>query len=470
MDKDIQYNFKNKELKLDKNNELRQNNTSMKKETKLSWKFLRNTLVIFAFAGLISFVSHRIGYYKINNVGGFWQKLSSGEIFQTERNVNVGVISNKSEIVDMDLFWQVWDLLERRYLFQDKIDYDTMIYGAISGMTDALDDPYTSFFPPKKNQISKENLNGAFFGVGIQLGYKKDQLAVMAPLTGMPAEAAGVEAGDYILRIVDEAKSIDEDTYEMTTMDAVELIRGEKGTSVKLTLLHDGGESPYEVEIIREEIVVPSVEVKFGIINNDEFEIVEDGDELVAHLRLSRFGDTTYEQWDEAVGRIENKGNKVIGVVLDLRNNPGGYMQGAIDFTGEFVEMGRVITKQEQTNINVQEFRTKRNGKLLKMPLLVMINGGSASASEIMAGALRDHSRAKIVGTTSFGKGTIQAVEDFDSGAGVHVTVAKWLTPNDYWVHEKGIEPDIEIKLDIERSDVDTQIIEAARIIIDGEY
>jgi len=340
-----------------------------------------------------------------------------------------------------------------------------MVYGAISGMTAALEDPYTAFFPPKENQAAKENLNGAFEGVGIQLGYKQgNKLAVISPLEGMPAKAAGVRAGDLILRVVDENKGIDKETTGMTLPEAVEIIRGPKGTKVKLTLLHEGEEEPYEAELVRDTIVVPSVEVVFGKIENDKW--LEDEKGEVAWLKLIRFGEMTDEQWDKVIDKI--KGNKrVKGVVLDVRNNPGGYLNGSVNLAGEFLPRGKVITKQEQSiGVVSQEYSVTRIGRLTETPLVVLINQGSASASEILAGALRDYDRAKLVGEKSFGKGTIQEAEDLRGGAGIHITVARWLTPKGTWVNETGLTPDVEVKNDPEKVDEDKQLVEAVEILL----
>ncbi len=373
--------------------------------------------------------------------------------------------------VDMGLFWQVWDKLEANYLFKEKIDYQKMVYGAISGMTSALGDPYTAFFPPQENTTSKQNLNGSFEGVGIQLGYKKEQIVVIAPISGMPAEKAGVKAGDYLLKIVDEAKSISKETYNMNINDAVNYIRGEKGTTVKLTLLHEGASDTYEVELARETIVVPSVEVEFGRVIGSQFVTKEaaatGSGKLIAHLRLTRFGELTDEQWDKSIQQILEKEKEIGGVVLDVRNNPGGYMQGAVNLAAEFLPSGSVVVKQESTQAPDQSFSTQRIGRLLTIPLVVLMNKGSASASEILAGALSEHDRAKLVGDTSFGKGTIQTAEDLDkNGAGVHITIARWLTPQGNWVHEKGLKPDVEIALDPQQPTVDTQLIKAADTVL----
>ncbi|NMB57414.1 S41 family peptidase [Candidatus Beckwithbacteria bacterium] len=434
---------------------------------KLKLTTIRNLVLTLCFVIISGYAGYFLGVHQIktwNDLLPVLKNETKGNIAQ-EQTINRSQPSNKN--VDMSLFWQVWDKVEANYLFQDKIDYQKMVNGAAEGMVKALGDPYTAFFPPTENKTSKENLNGSFFGVGIQLGYKKDQLAVIAPLSGMPAEKLGVKAGDYILHIKDSQKGIDEDAYNLNLQDALEKIRGEKGTSVTLTLLHEGDSKSYEVTIVREEIIVPSVEVDFGQYINGQYTKEATGSgKLVAHLKLSRFGELTASQWDEAIEKILAKQKDLGGVVLDLRNNPGGYMNEAVNLSAEFLPLGKVVVKQENANTPDQIFKTSRVGRLLDMPLVVLVNAGSASASEILAGALRDNGRAKIVGTTSFGKGTIQSAEDLENGAGVHITIARWLTPNGEWVHDKGLEPDVKVDLDPNNPTVDTQLNKATEMAL----
>lgn len=428
---------------------------------KLTLTQLRNTILILAFVLLAGGV-------------GWWLGQNDIRLRQADQGpIPVGVsVENRAapadkQNVDFSLFWEVWDRLERDFLFKDQLDRQKMVYGAIAGMTAALDDPYTAFFPPQENQTAKENLNGSFGGVGIQLGYKKlngiNQLAVVSPLTGLPAEAAGVKAGDYILRIVDQGKAIDRDTAGMSLPEAVELIRGETGTTVELTIYTKDDPQERTVTLTRDTVVVPSVEVEFGQLDKDQWQKSDQG--MVAWLKLSRFGGMTDGQWDQAIQAIANRSPQVQGVVLDLRNNPGGYLEGAVNLGGEFLPKGTVVVKQEHTQYPTQEYQVERIGRLTTIPLIVLVNQGSASASEILAGALRDHNRAQLVGETTFGKGTIQEAEELREGAGLHVTVARWLTPKGTWVHEAGLKPDVEVKNDPEKPEEDKQLVEAARVL-----
>lgn len=329
--------------------------------------------------------------------------------------------------LDFRLFWDTWDLLSREYLDKKAIDPQKLFYGAISGMVQAVGDPYTFFLTPEQQKSSKEELNGAFEGVGIQLGFNKDKrLVVIAPLSGTPAEKAGIKAQDLILKIDDK------DTSGISLPEAVKLIRGVKGTQVKLTILAEDDGEPKDYILIRDTIIVKSVEVTYKTTPNSKD---------VAVLKLSRFGERTKDEWNAAVWDIISKNPQ--GLILDVRNNPGGFLEGAVFIASEFLDSGDVVL-QENASGQRTPFKVNRAGKLTKIPLIVLINKGSASASEIVAGALQDRKRARLVGEKSFGKGTIQEAQDLEGGTGIHITVAKWLTPQGLWVNDTdGLEPDM---------------------------
>lgn len=352
----------------------------------------------------------------------------------------------KVERADMDfsLFWQVWDQIKTNYLEPDKIDAKKMMYGAIQGMTASLGDPYTMFLPPSENQMAKEDLNGEFDGIGIQLGYKKDTLAVQTPLPEHPAIKLGVKAGDLILNIKDEAKGIDVDTTGMAADEAVTLIRGKKGTPVTITFYRED-KGRFELTIIRDTIKIASVELELGDYGKDGW--VKDEKGQVAWLKVRRFGDNTLPEWDEAVAQIIAKRNQGLkGIVLDLRNNPGGYLDAAVSLASEFIPEGKVVERKGKVESKV--YTVTKRGRLLGIPVNVLVNGGSASASEILAGALRDRIEAKLVGEKTFGKGTVQDAMDLPGNAGLHLTIAKWLLPSGDWIHEEGIKPDVEVVYD----------------------
>lgn len=356
--------------------------------------------------------------------------------------------ADRSE-VDFGAFWEVWKRLENQYLDAEKLDAQKMVHGAIRGMVDAVGDPYTVYLPPEEQKRSEEDLGGAFDGVGIQLGYKNNTLAVIAPLKQGSAIKAGIKAGDLILRIKDPEKNVDRDTAGISLPEAVNLIRGKKGTKVFLTMMREGTQ-PEEKELVRDTIVIPSVELK----------MIDNGGKKYAHLILSKFGDRTEKEWSDAVSKILAERPKVAGVVLDLRNNTGGYLTGAIDVASEFIPGGVIVTQQGR--MDREDYSVTRRGRLTDLPTVILVNRGSASASEIVSGALRDRRKIKLVGENTFGKGTVQdAMSDLPDGAGLHVTVARWLLPSGSWIHEKGLSPDVSILDDEKTTDKDEALEKA---------
>lgn len=342
--------------------------------------------------------------------------------------------------VDLTQFWIVWSLLKQYYLEPEKLEVDKLVDGAIAGLTASLGDPYTIYLPPEDNQRSAEDLAGSFYGIGVELGYKDGVLAVVSPLAGSPALRAGVEAGDLILRVTDTRRNFDQETTNWTLPQAVNEIRGPKGSEVKLTLYRESAEAkPFEVTIKRDEIIVDSVELEF----------VEAQGRRFAHLRVNRFGERTKVEWDQAVEKITTAQPAVAGVVLDLRNNPGGFFDGAIELASEFIEAGIVVSQRGRDD-NQRDFNALGGARLAKMPLVVLVNQGSASASEIVAGALRDRLQVQLVGEQTFGKGTVQDRQELSNGAGLHITVARWMLPSGAWIHDDGIKPDVEVKDDRE--------------------
>lgn len=362
------------------------------------------------------------------------------------------------EKIDFILFWEVWDRISQKYLQRKDLNQGEMIYGAISGMVASLGDPYTVFLPPTENKQTKEDLNGQFEGVGIQLGYKEGRLAVVAPLAGMPAEKAGVKAGDLILRIVDLKKKVDRETTGISLPEAVSLIRGIGGTAVKLTFGREGVAEPFTLDLKRETIVVKSVELKF----------VKSGNKELALIKLSRFGERTAQEWEEAVKKITNYKLQITnfgGVILDLRNNPGGFLTGSVFIASEFLPDG-VVVQQDKGEEGRETYSVNRKGSLYTDPLVVLINEGSASASEIVAGALKERRKGvKLVGLKTFGKGTIQEAEDLANGAGLHVTVARWLLPSGRSIDKEGVKPDFEVKMDEKDESKDPQLDKAIEIL-----
>lgn len=388
--------------------------------------FIRKTAVFAALLLLAANIGYRLG-----------QKGVSVNISAAKKIV-VNSSPPPSRDVDFALFWEVWSRLEQKYLNREKLDPEKMVYGAISGMVSALGDPYTVFLPPQDNASFKEDLSGAFEGIGAQLGARDDRIIVIAPLKDHPAEKSGLLAGDWIIKVDNQ------DTFGWTVPQAVTKIRGPKGTKVTLTLIHDGQQNPVEVAVMRDKITIKSVEFSVKKPANCAAENCRE----VGILKLARFGDQTNDEWNQAVGEFrarQNQPEQLAGLVLDLRNNPGGYFQSAIHIASEFVRSG-VVVAQENSDGTKETYSVTRVGSLIDVPLLVLINKGSASASEIVAGALRDHQRAKLVGEKTFGKGSIQTPEDLPGGSGIHITTARWVLPNGEWINGTGIAPDIEIK------------------------
>lgn len=384
----------------------------------------------------------------------------------------VGQPPPSSEVkLDFKLFWDTWDLVSRQYIDKKALDPVKMYYGAIQGMVAAIGDPYTVFLPPEAQKATKEELSGSFEGVGIQLGFNKDKrLVVIAPLAGTPAERAGVKAGELILKVDDK------DVASLSLPEVVKMIRGPKGSTVMLTLLGEAGEKPHDVTLGRDTIVVKSVEFSSKTTSTktpekdgeteDEITKTTKSGKKVAYLKLSRFGEKTNKEWDEAVSQALSIGP--LAVIVDMRNNPGGFLEGAVYIASEFLDSGAVVVQENYLGQR-QTFSVQRVGKMLKLPMVVLINKGSASASEIVAGALQERKRAKVVGENSFGKGTIQTAEDLPSGTGIHITTARWLTPEGRWINGSGVVPDIKVlEEDKKEGEVD-RVLEKALEILDQE-
>lgn len=412
---------------------------------------LRKTSLFLSAVLLSGLIGYRVGTGQISFE---WNKNSIPKVAILDRAIP------KDKPAEFSLFWQVWDEVSNKFVDKSKIDQQKMVYGAISGMVSSLGDPYTVFLPPTQNSEIKSDLNGKFEGIGAQLGMKDNRIVVIAPLKNSPAEGAGIKTGDWIIK-VDNAE-----TAKWSLPEAVAKIRGDKGTTVTLNILHDKATKPVDVPIVRDTIKVDSIEWKV-------VEATSSGllGKKVAYLRLSRFGDETDRDWDKAVIEIKNKmasDTSVSGMVLDLRNNPGGYLNSAVYLGSEFLPDG-IIVKQKSYTGEVQTYSVNRQGKLLDVPLVVLLNQGSASASEILGGALQVRGRAKVVGMQSFGKGSVQEASDISGGSGLHVTIAKWLLPNDEWVNGKGLTPDIKIELDENDPTKDTQLLKAIEVVLSGK-
>lgn len=349
--------------------------------------------------------------------------------------------------LNFSLFWETWNKLQEKYVDKEKFDTKEMIYGAISGMVKSLDDPYTVFLKPEDTKRFIEDVKGTFEGVGMEIGVRKGQLQVIAPLEGTPAQKAGLRAGDKIIKVDDRP------TIDMTIDEAVNLIRGSKGTEVTLTVYREEWKETKDITIVRGVIKVPSL----------KWELKEDN---IAYLKIYQFSEKASVDFQKvAIEILESPAQKII---LDLRNNPGGYLEVAHDITGWFLEKGQIVVIEDFGDSELRkEYKAQGNARLLPYPIVILINQGSASASEILAGALRDNRGVKLIGESSFGKGSVQELERLSGGSSLKITVANWLTPKGELITDKGLEVDIEVEVTEEDygQDRDPQLEKAIEII-----
>lgn len=370
--------------------------------------------------------------------------------------------------LDLTQFWTVLEKIETDYYDKSAIDSQKLLNGAITGMVGSLDDPYTVYLPPTQNSDFKQGLAGQFSGIGAELGMEEKQIVIVAPLAGSPAEKSGVKAGDAIVQVNNEY------VLGWSLNQAVEKIRGPQGTKVALTILPKSAKETKVITIVRDTITVNSVTTWIKPVKEvDKITqtaiLKQNPDEKVAYIRLSQFGDNTNQEWLTMANKLSmelKKDATIQGIVLDLRNNPGGYLTDAVFISSEFLKVGLPVVLQDDGQGRQGKLSVERNGLMVDVPLVVLINKGSASASEIVAGAFRDYDRAILIGDTSFGKGTIQSAEDLGQGAGLHVTIAKWLTPNGTWVHKKGLTPDLLVALLPDEPDRDTQLEKAIEELV----
>ncbi len=354
--------------------------------------------------------------------------------------------SGQPDDVDFSLFWDAWQLIQKKFVGRDSLDYQAMVYGAISGMVGSLNDPYTVFLDPDDAKRFLEDVSGVFEGVGMEVGVRKGELQVIAPLENTPAQRAGLRPGDRIIQIDDI------NTINMKLDEAVRLIRGPKGTEVILTIFRDGDDKTYDVPVIRDVIEVPSL----------KWELKEDN---IAYIKLYQFSEIAESDFQETALEILNSDAEKI--ILDLRNNPGGYLEISQRIAGWFLKRGEMVVIEDfGEEKKAKEYKAKGNERLLYYPIVILINRGSASASEILAGALRDNRDVVLIGETSFGKGSVQQLEGLKNTR-LKITVANWLTPKGELIAGVGLKPDIEVEMTTEDYDEgrDPQLNKALEII-----
>ncbi|MEY2641010.1 MAG: carboxy-terminal-processing protease, carboxyl-terminal processing protease [Candidatus Parcubacteria bacterium] len=377
----------------------------------------------------------------------------SGGFYVGQRGIGFerAVPANASTPADMSAFWEVWNLVEERYVpatADDAIDDQARIEGAIQGMVDAIGDPYTTFLTAEQNAKFEESVSGKFQGVGMEIGRRDGLIVVIAPIKASPAEKAGIKTGDVILQINEES------TADMTVDQAVQKIRGEKGTDVTFIIAREDDRETKSVTVTRDEIRIPTL----------EYEHRKDG---VFVISLFNFSAGVEKEFREALRQfVLSKSDKL---VLDMRGNPGGFLDAAVDVSSWFLPVGKVVVRESFGAEQPEKvFRSKGynifNGNL---KMVVLVDNGSASASEIVAGALKEHGVATIVGETTYGKGSVQELIELPNDTALKVTIAQWLTPNGASISKNGLKPDIEVEQVQEQGEPekDTQLERAIEIV-----
>lgn len=362
------------------------------------------------------------------------------------------LIAPKTEIdpntIDLSPFWKVWEALDEKYPGASETDNQARVYGAIKGLVGSLEDPYTSFFTPEEAKIFEEDIAGNFSGVGMEVGMKEKVLTVIAPLKNTPAYKAGIKSGDKILQIDEKL------TNDLSIEEAIKLIRGEEGTTVSLTIYREGESKPREIKIVRATINVPTIDTELR------------GDKVFV-IKLYSFGATSTKLFREAIQEFST--TKTDKLIVDLRGNPGGYLEAAVDMVSWFLPNGKTVLIEDYGEGKKQKIYRSSGYDVFNdnLKFVILIDGGSASASEIFAGAMQDHARAKIVGTQSYGKGSVQEVIDIAGDTLLKVTVAKWLTPLGISISNKGLTPDyvVEQKIDADGEKTDAQLEKAVELL-----
>ncbi len=339
----------------------------------------------------------------------------------------VGTASASEGEEEFALFWEAWSWIQGSYLGEIP-PMKQITYGAIRGALNELGDPYTVFIEPPAREQERESLRGNFGGIGAHLSRNEAGEVILEPIPGNPAEMAGILVGDVLLAV---------DGVEVSALDPVEeiaeAIRGEKGTSVTLTVLHPGASEPEDITIERGDILIPSV----------TYHVLPESPSI-GYIRLSRFSGESSNEVDAAIEQL--RAERVQGLILDLRQNGGGLLDAAVAIADHFLEDGPILYQQSKGQ-EERVFEATSGGSGVDIPLVVLIDGGTASASEILAGALQDRERASLIGTPTFGKGSVQLVYDLSDGSSVHVTASRWLTPERHQLDQQGLQPDISVEV-----------------------
>ncbi len=340
-----------------------------------------------------------------------------------KENLTPVIIGGDFDTQDAKIFWKTWDYIKNNYADPSKIDHHRASFEAARGLLKSLNDPYSDLMTQEEGKIFEEDLSGSFGGVGIEIGMRNGMITVISPLEGTPAYQAGIKAGDIIVSINGTS------TENMSLEKAVSLIRGPEGTKVKLGIMREGWKEPKDFELIRAKIEVPVVKYEFIQPN-------------IGYIKLNTFIATTLAKFSEAMVNLSNQGAERF--IIDLRNNPGGYLEVAIRLGELFVPRGKIIVIQQSRDEH-RVFRSEGPGLLSNAKMVILVNKGSASASEIFAAALRDNLGVKLIGEKTFGKGTVQQMFNVEGNL-LKLTVAYWLTPKNIKIEGTGLTPDIIIK------------------------
>jgi carboxyl-terminal processing protease len=324
----------------------------------------------------------------------------------------------------LDTIGQAWYIIFTDYVDRDNLDPTTLSHAAIKGMLESLDDPYASFLNPEYYELGVSSLEGEFEGIGAYVTIKDKRITIIAPIPDSPADKAGIKAGDIILEIDGDSVT------DMSFAEAIIKIRGPEGTSVRLLILHDGETEPSEIEIIRAMVEIPSVHFKM------------EGD--IACINITDFTARTEDEVSQAFQSLADE--KIKGIVLDLRGNPGGFLDTVIDVTSHFISEGTVVQIMNNQG-NIKSLKVNTGKTAIDLPMIVLVDNASASGSEVLAGALQDHGRAIIAGNITYGKGSVNVIRKLDDGSGLYITTARWLTPNGHLIEGQGIEPDKSLEL-----------------------
>lgn len=379
-------------------------------------------------------------------VFGYWSGQKGNPTALVPREI-AKLSAGKSSNADFSTFWEAWNKLKEKSV--QNIDDQKMVQGAISGMLGSTSDPYTVYFSKQENDRFREDIGGEFSGIGIEIIEKNGLPTVVAPLSETPAEKAGLKPADIILE-VDGKK-----TSEIGFSETINLIRGIEGTKVKLRIQRDGVLELMDFEITRQKITVKSVEWSEKNIDGKK----------IANIKIRQFGDDTDALFEAAAKDIVKSNPD--GIILDLRNDPGGYLETAVNIASYFIKDGIIVTEKGRDD-NTKEYRSTGKGSLEKFKVIVLVNGGSASASEILTGALKDRKNSEIIGEQTFGKGSVQELIDLSDGSAVKITVAKWFTPNGQQINGEGLAPGIEI-VDDDKTENDEQLERAEQYLVKGK-